>query len=121
LDRLPDRRQPERLAGVDGEVEVLPLQIFERVQVAGGRVARLGARDVEADHSDVAVAHGQFGDLLERAACRIAVSRVPTRIGVPAACACAEPSANPARTASTTSGSRRPRSRCCSGAKRTSA
>ena len=63
LERLPDRRQPERLAGVDGEVEVLPLQVLERVQVPGGRVAGLGAGDVEADHADVAVPHRQLGDL----------------------------------------------------------
>src|SRR4029078_7193915 len=54
LYRLPDGRQPERLAGVDGEVKVLPLQVLERVQVARGRVPGLGAGDVETDHADVA-------------------------------------------------------------------
>ena len=56
LERLPDRRQPERLAGVDGEVVVLPLEVLEGVEVAGGREARLGAGDVEADDALVAVA-----------------------------------------------------------------
>ena len=45
---------------------------------------------------------------VDRAACRIAVSSVPTRIGVPAARASAEPASNPASTASTTSGSVQP-------------
>jgi hypothetical protein len=49
LQRLPDRRQPERLAGVDGEVLVLAPEVLEGVQVTGGREARLGAGDVEAD------------------------------------------------------------------------
>ena len=57
LDRLPDGRQPERLAGVDGEVEVLAPQVLERVQVPARREAGLGARDVEADHAVVAVTH----------------------------------------------------------------
>ena len=48
LDGLPDRRQAERLAGVDGEVGVLALEVLERVEVAGGREAGLGAGDVEA-------------------------------------------------------------------------
>src|SRR5215475_9540752 len=61
LDRLPDRGQPERLAGVDGEVEVFPLQVLERVQMPGGWVARLRAGDVEADHAHVPVAHRQLG------------------------------------------------------------
>src|SRR5580692_5775724 len=63
LHRLPDRRQPERLARVDRDVEVLPLQVLERVQVPARRPARLGARDVEADHALIAVADGQLGDL----------------------------------------------------------
>ena len=63
LDGLPDRRQPEGLARVDGEVGVLALEVLEGVEVAGGRVARLGARDVEADDAPVAVAAGELGDL----------------------------------------------------------
>ncbi len=63
LERLPDGRQAERLAGVDGEVVVLALEVLEGVQVPGGRVTGLGARDVEADHAEVAVAVGEFGDL----------------------------------------------------------
>src|SRR5262245_40472814 len=54
LQRLPDRGEPEALAGVDGEVEVLPLQILECVQMTGGRVTRLSAGDIEADYSHIA-------------------------------------------------------------------
>ena len=116
LDRLPDRRQPERLAGVDGEVEVLPLQVLERVQVPGGRVAGLGAGDVEADHArrrGTRTASSAISSSGPRAASRSAACR-PGSAG-PAAAASALPSANPACTASTTCGSVSPRSRCCSG------
>jgi pyridoxal biosynthesis lyase PdxS len=41
LHRLPDRRQTEALARVDRDVEVLPFEILERIQVPAGRVARL--------------------------------------------------------------------------------
>ena len=37
LDGLPDRRQPERLSRVDGEVGVLALEVLERVEVTRGR------------------------------------------------------------------------------------
>ena len=63
LHRLPDRRQPERLAGVDRRVEVLADHVLERVEVARRRVPGLGAGDVEADDAAVAVAHRQLGDL----------------------------------------------------------
>jgi hypothetical protein len=36
LERLPDRRQPERLAGVDRDVEVLAPDVLERVEVRVG-------------------------------------------------------------------------------------
>jgi hypothetical protein len=61
LQRLPDGRQAEGLAGVDGEVVVLPLEVVERVQVTGRRVPGLGTGDVEADDAQVAVAVGEFG------------------------------------------------------------
>ena len=44
-------------------MRVLALEVLERVEVPGGRVARLGARDVEADDALVAVGGGQLGDL----------------------------------------------------------
>src|SRR5512134_2255678 len=49
LQRLPDRRQSERLSGVDREVEVLPANVLERVEMTRGWEPRLRARDVEAD------------------------------------------------------------------------
>ena len=70
LEGLPDRRRAEGLAGVDGEVRVLALEVLEGVEVAGGRVARLRAGDVEADHAAVAVADHQLGDLAR--ACLVA-------------------------------------------------
>lgn len=63
LDGLPDRRKPERLARVDGEVGVLALEVLEGVEVPGGWVSRLRAGDVEADHPGVAVADRELGDL----------------------------------------------------------
>ncbi len=63
LHGLPDARQPERFAGVDRGVEVLPAHVLERVQVAGGRVAGLGPGDVESDHAGIAPTDRQLGDL----------------------------------------------------------
>ena len=63
VKRLGDRREPERLAGVDRDVEVVAHHAREGVQVARGRVARLGAGDVEAADPLVAVAQRQLGDL----------------------------------------------------------
>ena len=63
LDGLPDRRQAERLARVDGEVGVLALEVLERVEVTGRREARLGAGDVEAGDAAVAPRDGELGDL----------------------------------------------------------
>ncbi len=63
LDGLPDRRQPECLAGVDGEVRVLAAQVLERLEVQDRREAVLGAGDVEAGHAAVAVLDDQLGDL----------------------------------------------------------
>jgi len=63
LDGLPDRRQAERLARVDRDVEVLPLHVLERVQVPAGRPAGLRPGDVEPDHAQVTVTDGQLGDL----------------------------------------------------------
>ena len=63
LHRLPDRRQPEGLAGVDGDVVVGLGDVAEGVEVAGRRRARLAAGDVEADDAGVAVAQRQLGDL----------------------------------------------------------
>ena len=62
-DRLVDGRQPERLAGMNGEARVVVSHVFERVQVPGRRVAGFGAGDVESDHALVAEPDRQLGDL----------------------------------------------------------
>jgi len=68
LQRLPNRRQSECLASVNGGVEVGALDELERIEMSGRWVARFGAGDVEADHAFVAELDGEFGDFL--AACR---------------------------------------------------
>ena len=56
LERLPDRRQPEALAGVDRDVEVLLADLVEGLEVARRAVAGLWPGDVEADDARVALA-----------------------------------------------------------------
>ena len=63
LERLPDRRQAEALAGVDRDVEVLPLDQLERVEVPRGREAGLRPGDVETDDALVSVPHGELRGL----------------------------------------------------------
>ena len=122
LERLPDRRQAEGLPGVEGRVEVLPLDKLESVEVLRRRVPRLGPGDVEPGDALVAVAHGELGDLEgtrrgpHRREERLDDDR-PTRRRRGAAM----PARKPSRTDSTTSGSSSPSSVCSSGAKRTSA
>ena len=74
LERLPDGRQAECLAGVDGHVEVGAMDELEGVQVAAGREAGLGPRDVEAHHARVAVATASSAISTERANWRMAVT-----------------------------------------------
>ena len=63
LERLPDRRQPERFTGMDGDVEVLAADVLEGIEVAGRRIALLRPRDVEPDDARVAPADRAFRDL----------------------------------------------------------
>jgi hypothetical protein len=63
LERLPDRGEPEALAGVDREVEVLPGDVVEGIEVAAGWEAGLRAGDVEPDDPGVAPADGELRDL----------------------------------------------------------
>ncbi len=63
LQRLPDRGQPERLAGVDRVVPVRPLHVLEGIQMAGGREACLRAGDVETDDAPVPPSDRGFSDL----------------------------------------------------------
>ena len=90
LQRLPDGGQAEPLAGVDGDVEVLPRHVLEGVQVPAGRAARLGARDVEPDHALVPVTHRELGDL-QRARRRAHGGEQGVHGDSPAAAAAPEP------------------------------
>jgi hypothetical protein len=63
LERLPDRRQAEALAGVDRDVEVLSLDQLEGVEVSCGREPGLRAGDVDADDALVAVTHRELRGL----------------------------------------------------------
>ena len=47
LDRLPDALLAEGLAGMDGDVEVLPLDVVERIDMLLGRDTALLAGEVE--------------------------------------------------------------------------
>ena len=67
LHRLPDRGQTERLTGVNGEVEVFPLDEVEGPQVLRRREAIFGPGDVEAADPLVAKAHRELGDRLAQA------------------------------------------------------
>src|SRR2546428_405343 len=63
LQRLPDRRRPEALARVNGDVEVLATAVLERREVRLRGMARFLAGDVEADHPALAVGDGQLRHL----------------------------------------------------------
>ena len=45
------------------EMEVLPAQVLEGVEMPGRWKSRLGPGDVEADNATVAVFDGELGDL----------------------------------------------------------
>ena len=121
LERLPDRRETERLAGVDRDVEVLATNAVEGVEVTRRPIPLLGTGDVEADHAGITPTNRTFGDL-DRAG-RLAHRRDeqphldrPARLA-----ALADPRRNPSRIASVASSRVRPRSVHSSGAIRTSA
>ncbi len=61
LHRLPDGRRAEGLAGVNGELDVVPPQVLEDGREPAGREAVLGAGDVEAGHRVAPVGDRQFG------------------------------------------------------------
>ena len=75
LQRLPDRRQPEAFAGVDRDVEVLPLHVLEGVEVTvGGLPASAPAMSKPTTPSSRwRTASSAISS--DRAAVRIAVSR----------------------------------------------
>ena len=63
LNGLPDRFLPKSLAGMNRNVEILPLNIVKSIHVLLGRIAALFARQVESHHSPLAEVHGKFGHL----------------------------------------------------------
>ena len=64
LDGLPDALLAERFTGVDRDVEILPLDVVERVDVFLRRKPALLASEIEADDTALAKIDGQFGHLL---------------------------------------------------------
>jgi len=60
LQRLPDGFRAERLAGVNGNIEVFVADVLERFLVPFGRVSRFVAGDVEAYDAAIPVGYGQF-------------------------------------------------------------
>ena len=100
---------------------VLPAQVFEGIQVPGGRKTASAPAMSKPATSRSRYSTASSAISRDRAAWRMAVSRARTRIWWPATAAAADPAANPSRTASITSRNDSPRSVCCSGAKRTSA
>ena len=63
LNGFPDRRRAVAFASVDGEVEVVPLDVMEGIKVSGGRIACFFAGDVKTDHDVVSPFDGKLGDL----------------------------------------------------------
>src|SRR4051794_37608532 len=63
LQRLPDRREAERFAGMDRQVEVCLVDQVEGIEIARRRVSGLGPGYVEANDALVAVTDGELGDL----------------------------------------------------------
>ena len=64
VQRLGDRRQAERLAGVDRDVGVLPHDELKCIEVPARGITGLGPGDVEADHAVVPVADRELCDLV---------------------------------------------------------
>ena len=63
LDGLPDGFLPVALTGVDGNIEILALDVMERVHMFLGRITALFTRQIKSHHSAVAEIHGEFRHL----------------------------------------------------------
>src|SRR5580704_3230430 len=61
LNGLPDGFFSESFAGVNGDVEILALDVVKRVDVFFGRVAAFLTGEVEADDASIAKVDGEFG------------------------------------------------------------
>ena len=63
LDGLPDGFLPVALAGVDGNIEILALDVMEGVHMFLGGIAALFTRQIKSHHSAVAEIHCEFRHL----------------------------------------------------------
>ena len=120
-DGLVDGRQPERLAGMNGEARVVVSHVLERIQVPGRRVTGFRAGNVESDHAFVTESDRQLGDLPGHRGMPHRGDQTTHHDWTPGGGAAFSPSAKPASTASTTASNDKPRLMCSSGANRTSA
>src|SRR5439155_24518998 len=59
LQRLPDRRRPERFAGVDGDRKVLAAAELERLDAGLPRMSGFLPGEVESDDPSLSVCHGE--------------------------------------------------------------
>src|SRR6202795_3271153 len=60
LNGLPNRFFSVSLAGVNRDVEILPLNIMKSVYMFFGRITALFARQIESHDSPITKAHGEF-------------------------------------------------------------
>src|ERR1700736_724480 len=60
LDSLPDVFLSEAFAGVNGDIEILALNIVKSIHVLLGRISTFLARQIEPDHATLAKVDGQF-------------------------------------------------------------
>ena len=63
LDGLPDGFLPVALTGVDSNIEILALDVMERVDMLFGGIATFFARQIKSHHSPVTEIHGEFRHL----------------------------------------------------------
>src|ERR1700722_1786472 len=61
LNGLPDRFFPKAFAGVNGDVEILALNIMKRVDMFFGWESAFFASEIESHNSAIAEVHGEFG------------------------------------------------------------
>src|SRR5690606_34214092 len=62
LNGLPNRRQAESLARVNGEMAIFGTHVLECVEISRGRVASLRSRNIETGDPGIAMPNGEFGD-----------------------------------------------------------
>src|SRR6266436_5515083 len=63
LNRLPDRFLAIAFAGVNRNIEILPLNVVKRVNVLFGRITALFAGKIEADNSAFTKIHSELSHL----------------------------------------------------------